>query len=239
MSSTSRTKGKAATTKTNAPTLPAKPKGWILETAPDLPGQTHDQVMAQFAARGIVGNARTLIDFSAATFGELALTDCARVLKETATAVHAGDLSSAETMLMSQAIALNAIFGDLARRSGLNMGEYLDASERYMRLALKAQGQCRATLETLAAIKNPPVVFARQANINNGGQQQVNNGTVPTGAEQPNQYAPASASAGKSGNEPNKLLERHDGERLDTGAQGETSGVDTALATVGAVNRAA
>jgi hypothetical protein len=49
-----------------------------------------------------------------------------------------------------------------------------------MRLALRAQGQCRATLETLAAIKNPPVVFARQANINNGGQQQVNNAPAPT-----------------------------------------------------------
>jgi hypothetical protein len=31
--------------------------------------------------------------------------------------------------------------------------EYLDATDRYLRLALKAQGQCRATLETLAAIK--------------------------------------------------------------------------------------
>jgi hypothetical protein len=44
-----------------------------------------------------------------------------------------------------------------------------------MRLALRAQNQCRATLETLAAIKNPPVVFAKQANIANGPQQ-VNNG---------------------------------------------------------------
>jgi hypothetical protein len=37
-----------------------------------------------------------------------------------------------------------------------------------MRLALKAQSQCRATLETLAQIKNPPVVLARQANIAQG-----------------------------------------------------------------------
>jgi hypothetical protein len=29
---------------------------------------------------------------------------------------------------------------------------------------MKAQGQCRATCETLAVLKNPPV-FARQANI--------------------------------------------------------------------------
>ena len=46
-----------------------------------------------------------------------------------------------------------------------------------MRLSLKAQGQCRATLETLAVIKNPPV-FAHQANIAHGPQQ-VNN-TRPT-----------------------------------------------------------
>jgi hypothetical protein len=44
-----------------------------------------------------------------------------------------------------------------------------------MRLALKAQSQSRATVETLAAIKNPPVVYARQANFA-AGHQQVNNG---------------------------------------------------------------
>ena len=44
------------------------------------------------------------------------------------------------------------------------MNEHLPAAETYMRLALKAQSQCRATLETLANIKNPPTVFARQAN---------------------------------------------------------------------------
>jgi hypothetical protein len=43
-----------------------------------------------------------------------------------------------------------------------------------MRLALKAQGQCRATLETLAVLKNPPTVFAKQANIAAGAQQVTN-----------------------------------------------------------------
>jgi hypothetical protein len=43
-----------------------------------------------------------------------------------------------------------------------------------MQMVLKAQSQCRATLKTLATIKNPPVVFARQANIAQGPQQ-VNN----------------------------------------------------------------
>ena len=40
-----------------------------------------------------------------------------------------------------------------------------------MRMALKAQNQCRMTLETLATIKNPPVVFAKQANTAQGPQQ--------------------------------------------------------------------
>jgi hypothetical protein len=39
--------------------------------------------------------------------------------------------------------------------------------------AFKAQAQCRATFETIALSKNPPV-FARQANIAQGPQQ-INN----------------------------------------------------------------
>jgi transposase InsO family protein len=48
-----------------------------------------------------------------------------------------------------------------------------------MRLALKAQSQCRATVEALAEMKNPkPVAYVQQANIANGPQQ-VNNNGVP------------------------------------------------------------
>jgi hypothetical protein len=87
-----------------------------------------------------------------------------------------GDMKRAEAMLYGQAHALQSIFMNLARRA--TKQEYLKQWEAYLRMALKAQNQCRMTLETLATIKNPPVVIARQANINNGGQQQVNNGTA-------------------------------------------------------------
>jgi hypothetical protein len=40
-------------------------------------------------------------------------------------------------MLVSQAHSLNAIFTELARRSALNMGEYIEPSEKYMRLAFE------------------------------------------------------------------------------------------------------
>ena len=76
--------------------------------------------------------------------------------------MNKGDLKEVEAVLISQATALNTIFAELARRAALNMGEYLDAADKYMRLALKAQGQCRSTLETLATVKNPPVVFAKR-----------------------------------------------------------------------------
>lgn len=104
-------------------------------------------------------------------------------LRQHGEAVNRGDLSAAERMLYSQAVALNAMFAELARRATANMGTHLGATETYLRLALKAQSQSRATVETLAAIKNPPVVFAQQANINNGGQQQVNNRSPTRQAE--------------------------------------------------------
>jgi hypothetical protein len=59
------------------------------------------------------------------------------------------------------------IFNQLARRSAFC--KYLNRFEANLRLALKVQAQCRATLEALAAITNRrPVAFLKQANIANG-----------------------------------------------------------------------
>jgi hypothetical protein len=120
----------------------------------------------------------------------------------------------------------------MSHRAQINMGEHLDATDRYMRLALKAQSQCRATLETLAAIKNPPTVFARQANIAQGPQQVNNTVSLIGGDAQP------LARAGNQESEPNKLLEAH-GERLDLGATSTAGAGDQALAAVGARHRPA
>ncbi|WP_343626059.1 hypothetical protein [Roseateles puraquae] len=142
----------------------------------------------------------------------------------------AGDMKRAEAMLFGQAHALQAIFMNLARRATAQ--EYMKNWEAYMRMAMKAQSQCRMTLETLATIKNPPVVFARQANINNGGQQQVNNGAAPA-LEQ----APAHAANPKAA--PTELLEQQHGEWLDTGATSAAGGTDPLMAPVGEVHRPA
>ena len=84
-------------------------------------------------------------------------------------------LRQVEEMLLAQANALNAMFTSLAERA--TKQEYMKNLEAFTRLALKAQSQCRATLETLADIKQPRhVVIAQQANL--AHQQQVNNGTA-------------------------------------------------------------
>jgi hypothetical protein len=88
-------------------------------------------------------------------------------------------------------MTLNVMFGDLSTLAKANLsGGYMEAGERYLRLALKAQSQSRATLETLSAIKNPPVVYAKQANIAHGPQQ-VNNGQTPHTSVDRNRTEPA------------------------------------------------
>ena len=144
-------------------------------------------------------------------------------------AIHRGDLREAEAILTAQALALNTIFKEMAVRSGLNMKHSLDAAERLMRLALKAQGQCRATFETLAAIKNPPAaVFARQANIAHGPQQVNNRVSAPAGTTPAPACHPQLAQ--------NELLEPQDGERLDTGTAGAAGARGAAMAAVGALD---
>lgn len=189
---------------------------------PETPGRSPERRLADTAVRPPVSAAATMLQFGNGTFGPLGITETVEAVEESVAAVKAGNLSGPEAMLVSQAHSLNAIFTELARRSALNMGEYIDASEKYMRLALKAQAQCRATIETLAALKNPPVVIARQANIS-AGAQQVNNGPAPR--------------AEVSSNKPNELLEHQHEPRLDPGAAGTSGRGDPAMVPLETSNR--
>lgn len=88
---------------------------------------------------------------------------------------EAGELGLASRTLAAQAITLDAMFTELARRAAVNMGEYLDASERYARLALKAQTNSRATLEALAKLHQPREQTVRHVHVNEGGQAVIAN----------------------------------------------------------------
>lgn len=128
----------------------------------------------------------------------------------------AGNMGRVERMLANQMLILDALFNNLAQRSYRQ--ESLKGTEVLMRLALKAQGQARATAETLAVVKNP-MPYIKQANFAQG-HQQVNN--VPEGARAEN-----------SKSEQNKLLEVEHGHNLVAGAAAASGGPDSAMATVG------
>ena len=167
--------------------------------------------------------ALTLMDYNKA-FGELSINARVEDLGRQCALVSSGDLKRAEAILTTQAHTLDAIFHNLARRA--QGAEHLNQLDANLRLALKAQAQCRATLEALAAIKNPqPVSFVRQANIAHGPQQ-VNNGATADVSR-----------AEQSKNQPNKLIESQDGVRLDFGAAKAPSGVDSTMEAMEAINR--
>lgn len=81
-----------------------------------------------------------------------------------------GDLSFASRMLAAQAMTLDAIFTEMARRMACNMGEYLGATETYARIAMKAQAGSRAAVETLAKLHQPREQTVRHVHVNEGGQ---------------------------------------------------------------------
>lgn len=208
---------KAATSKPNA-RLGAKRE--LVVKAADA--ETAKRDIAKVITTPALAATRVILsaEGQSASLDLMAMVDC---LKERAAAVQGGNLAHAEAMLINQATALQSLFARLVERGMVQ--EHLPNFEGFLRLALRSQAQCTRTLEVLAAIKNPPVVIAKQANIAN--QQQVNN-SIPTGP----------ASRGREiEKSPTQLLETLPGERLDYRTPATASGADPQLATVGAVDR--
>ena len=213
-------------------TSPAKTTA--VAKSPEAEKRDKAKVLAKIALRPSVNAAVVVREYSEA-YGQLDLTALADSLREGSEAVNQGDMHRAEAMLYTQANALQAMFTSLARRALKQ--EYQKNLESFLRMALKAQNQCRMTLETLATVKNPPVVFARQANINNGGQQQVNNGAPADPANYVQAHTGSHAANSKTDRP--ELLEEAHGQRLDTRAPRAASSTDPQLAPVGKIHRPA
>ena len=183
-------------------------------------GKSEVRKLTEIKFSSNVLNTLTTEAFTKSLIGEIDFTEAVAVMKEKTEKIVAGDLSELESTLTAQVVSLNAIFTSLARRS-MNC-EYLIQVETNLRLALKAQAQCARTVEVLAAMKNPPIVFAKQANIAHG-HQQINNNQPPT-------------HAGKTINSANELLSEADNATLDTRGTIETIRVNQELAAVETVD---
>nr|WP_315482162.1 hypothetical protein [uncultured Undibacterium sp.] len=117
--------------------------------------KSRERLMAEVSLSSEAINAKTAKSFSKGAFGEIDLTETVGVMRELTKQVNNGSLTELENTLTAQATTLNVIFNALAQRAALNMGEHMGACETYLRMALKAQAQCRATIETLAEVKYP------------------------------------------------------------------------------------
>lgn len=121
-------------------------------------------------------NANMAMAFGGRMFGDSHrpdLTQSSAVLAEEIERTAKGDLGLANRMFTAQAITLDTMFTELARRAAENMASYPQATERYARLALKAQSNCRATLEALAKLHQPREQTVKHVHINEGGQAVV------------------------------------------------------------------
>lgn len=183
--------------------------------------------LAKFVLRPTVQAAMTVREFNLGTVSESSLPFNG-LLDELTTQcklVNAGKQDRPEEILTAQAHTLDAIFNTLARKAAIS--QHMPTVEAYLRLALKAQSQCRTTLEALAEMKSPrPVAFIAQANVAGGQQQVVNN---------------VDSRAGKTEIWPSEQsrLGHEDGERLDFATPGATSAADPRMETLGTVDRTA
>jgi hypothetical protein len=181
-----------------------------------LPGETETAAHARAAITPSMTAAATAQRY--ATAEGVDLTALSAELSRQASAIQSRDLSRAEEMLTAQAHTLDTIFNQLAGRAA--SAQYLPQLEAFLKLALRAQSQSRATWEAVSAIQHPPLAgYINQANIA-GGHQQINNG----------------ARAQETARGPNQVQEQRDGEWLDSGAAGPCRRADPSMAALGEVD---
>jgi hypothetical protein len=139
-----------------------------------------------------------------------------KILSQQTADVIGGNMTRAEGMLLSQAHTADALFNSLVMK-GLDQ-THMAHYEAFMKLAFKAQSQCRSTLQALSDIINTSVVYAKQANITNGNQQ-INNGVTAPRKQENKNYS-------------NELLTEMPTATVDTRRTGETIPVNSVLATM-------
>jgi hypothetical protein len=148
------------------------PEAGVSFTPAKVAGRSAEYAVARTAldpeARHAALNLNASSDLFAGSAGTV--NDTIDVLRDMAEEVAAQDMSGVSRILMSQAVSMDALFTQLARRAHANLGQYPEAAERYLRLGLKAQAQSRTTLETLAKLHQPREQTVRHIHVGPDGQ---------------------------------------------------------------------
>ena len=136
-------------------------------------GESEGKTLARTLLDPVARHASLSSTYADQVFGggmQSSINETASLLSEEPDKAATGDMTLASRILASQAVSLDAMFTELARRSSVNMGQHIDAMERYMRLALKAQSASRSTLEALVRMHQPREQTVRHVHVNDGGQ---------------------------------------------------------------------
>lgn len=179
------------------------------------PGETRDRGVVRLLVTPALQAALSIQSLTAVSGGTVDTNELVGELEDQLDQLNSGETDRAESILCSQAHTLDALFNSLLRRALANVTEgYFEAGQKYLRLALRAQSQCRATVDCLVGIGQPVI---RQTNIAHG-HQQVNN------------YCDE--------NPPNELLEEKHSERLEAGKTEKASETNPQLEPMGEIHRA-
>ena len=210
--------------------MPAKKKPDAMPASPEARRWEADTMVDGSACAAVAARSLSGIGNGAADAHDLRC-----FIADTVKGVAAGDLSVLEKMLLSQSVTLQAMFADLAFKAQQQTSR--DNLQTVTSLALKAATGSRQAITALAELRMPKqVLFAKQANVNNGGQQQVNNGgAAPSGTVRADARPPAANST----TAPSELLEQQYGQWMDPRAAGTASGADSRVEALGEVHRPA
>jgi hypothetical protein len=164
---------KKAVSKISDSSARGKPDSQVLQVGQG-PDETEGEAMARVLLNPNARHGHVAIIFAASMLGMAAekpgIMDCSKFVKARGDKAVNGDLEFASRMLAAQATTLDAMFTEFARRAHLNFPNNFDASERFTRLAMKAQSNSRTTLETLAKLHQPREQTVRHIHVNEGGQ---------------------------------------------------------------------
>lgn len=192
--------------------------------------QGKDETAGFATARAILAphfrHALTVSQINKSQFGGIAeapgLGDYSDAIRAKGDMAAEGNLAFASRMLAAQAVTLDNIFAEMARRMALHMGEFLEPTEAYARIAMKAQAQSRAALEALAKLHQPREQTVRHVHVNEGGQAvfaDTINQTREGGANENTVTQPCGAEAATGGTALPRPDETRDGVPIPSDAE--------------------
>lgn len=114
---------------------------------------------------------------------ECALADTTEIMARTCGDVHKGNLALQKSILACQATTLDTIFTHMAEMALNNLGEHPEAAGRYLRLALKAQSNCKATIEAIDRMAREGIQTVKHVYVDNRGGQTVISDMIATGGQ--------------------------------------------------------